>query len=151
MNKSIVNLLIVSLVGLFLVLGCNIRPLTAEEIAEQRREFEEYLAKPKFRVSSRVLADHYEESDIHSTAEYMGKRGEVYGTFDHLTKVEVIHDERRYTTYRIQFYENVSCTMREENQNDVLNFREGDDITLIGTVTYMVRNSAGMRDCIVKK
>jgi hypothetical protein len=146
MNKSILNLLLVLLIGSFLVLGCSTSYTDPKEMAEYQKK-----KKPEIRVSESALAFAYEVDEERAEREYKWKRVEVYGKFDYLSEFNVTTNEGSKTIYGVHFYENVSCTMLEEYKDDIANFKEGDQITLIGTVYFMSNSGATLAYCTVKK
>lgn len=150
MKKSLLNLLIVSGLGLFLVLGCsapkesNSTTKTETPVTNSATTSSE---KP-VAVSSKDLTKTFEENELAANEKYNNKTLAVSG------KIENIAETMGNITVSLQGHNavlSVMCNFAESEKSSVTKLKKGQQTTLIGKGDGMTMGLyVGLKECKVQ-
>lgn len=125
--KNVINLTILTVLGVVLVLGCGQLPDTKGGATDQPSNTQ--AAKP-ISISAKELTRAYDENELAADQKYKGKLLSVSGT------VSSIAETLGNVTVQLEgheFMQSVMCSFEEEQKANVARLKKGQPIKLLGT------------------
>jgi predicted nucleic acid-binding Zn ribbon protein len=107
-------------------------------------------ATPDVIVTAAVIAEDYSENEVSADAKYKDKLIEISGKIYAISNG--IADNEMIVSLSDGKYDmgDPACNMKASEHDKVLNFKKGQQVTLIGTGNSATLGSPQLKDCVVK-